>query len=189
MAHEGIVLAKTADVHAAAAQARADAAHSLATTGNATADTALALARAKAQIVGYSATLTNTPASDVEQLVGLGLTVPLKPDRIYFIAAWGFEVQTATGDKAMMRLRHTIDGTAVTVASPLLKERLFWPTRSVWSSDREFFHLIRSATVPLTLKLQLTLIPLNAATGGRLFNEHGAIIAMFDVGPDMAATP
>ncbi len=118
VAHEGILLAKTADVHAAAAQARADDAHTLATTGNTTADAALALAGDKAQLVAFNTTLTSSPKSDVEQLLGgLSITASLKAGRFYLFVGFGFEAQTDTGDNLLMRLRHTTDGTAVTLTS------------------------------------------------------------------------
>ncbi len=211
VAHEGLVLANTANVHATAAQARADAAHdlatsaggaastaqsradeahSLATTGNTTANNALSLAGTKAQIVAFNTTTTSSPRSDVEQLMsGLSITVDLKAGRFYLFVGFGFEAQTDTGDNLLMRLRHTTDGSAVTLTSSRMKESLFWPTRISFASDQVFFHLYRGPLSALTLKAQLTIEPINGATQGRLFNGHGAVLMLLDLGPAMPTSP
>ncbi len=196
VAHEGLVLANTADVHAAAAQARADAAHALATRGNAAAgaaqtraDEALALAGKRAVIVAHSSTNTGTAEFDVEAFCGFGLIAPLKPSHLYLLAAWGFEVQTVTGDTATMRLRHTTDGTAVTLTSPSIKDRQYYPTRDAFARDTEFFHLYRSPSTAVTLKAQMTLLPRNGATGAKLFTGRRAVIVLIDLGTNLSETP
>ncbi len=183
-------------MHAAATQARADAAYDWATTGNnaagaaqTRADEALALAGSRARIVAHNSTNTNTVESDVEAFTGITLAAPLKESHLYLFAAWGFEVQTVTGDTAMMRLRHTVDGMAVTLSSPSIKDRQYQPTRDAFVRDAEFFHLYPSLTTPVTIKVHLTLLPRNGATGARLFNGRRAVIVLIDLGPAMAATP
>ncbi len=147
------------------------------------------MAGLRAQIVGYDITTTDVAASDVEQFTRLSLTVQVKPNRFYFFVSWGFQPQTTPGDNLLMRLRHTTDGTAVTLTSPVLKERMFWPTRSSLASDREFFHLYESPATEITLKARATIEPVNGATGGKTFNGRTGVMILIDLGPSFAATP
>ncbi len=140
-------------------------------------------------IVAFASSTTNTAAADVEASAALSLTATLKPSRLYLYAAWGFEVQTLTGDNADLRLRHTTDGTEVTVTSGLLKERQMQPTRADWARDAEFFHLFRSPSVAITLKLHLFVAPVNGATGARVRNSRHAVNVLLDFGINLAETP
>ncbi len=102
---------------------------------------------------------------------------------LYLYAAWGMEVQTTTGDNAMLRLRHTTDGTAVTLTSPSIKDRQYHPTRDAFARDAEFFHLYRSPSTAVTFKAQLSLLPRNGATGAKLFTGRRAVIVLMTSAP------
>ncbi len=97
-------------------------------------------------------------------MIGLGLTVSLKVDRHYLLVGFGFEAQTDTGDNVLMRLRHTTDGTAVTLTSVNMRDFVMCPTRSTWAANQVFLHLYRSPTTSITLKAQVTIAPANGAT-------------------------
>ncbi len=55
--------------------------------------------------------------------------------------------------------------------------------------DHRLFHLYTSPSTAATHKARMPIRPVNGATLAETYNGRGALFAMFDVGPHIAATP